>query len=260
MIGGLKAQRILILADACFSGDFLNVNRGASPTIDSAYYRQALKLVARQVLTSGASQSVPDDSEFGRQLVSLLERNTNALLDPVSMFDYIRRGVKQTLPLLGSMPDNMDGASFVLFLRSGGSMASALPSSSFGSSGLADLMVRAEEGAEILVDGVPRGKAPVLVKKVEAGRPLEVMARTDSMAGSAEVTLNPGELREVSIKLSPLSGNLFISASESAVNLWIDGVDKGPLGSGIFKGLAVGVHQLELRGKGLYAKVPATIS
>lgn len=118
MIGNLGAQRILILADACFSGDFLNVNRGALPSIDSAYYRQALQLVARQVLTSGASQSVPDDSEFGRQLVSLLNRNEEPVLDPVTMYDFIRRGVRQSIPLLGSLPDNQEGACYALFLRS----------------------------------------------------------------------------------------------------------------------------------------------
>jgi hypothetical protein len=118
MIGGLKAQRILVLADACFAGDFLNVSRSAAPVIDSAYFRQALQLTARQVLTSGASETVPDESEFGRQLLNLLERNEEPCLDPVIMYDRIRRGVTKTLPLLGTMPGNEEGASFVLFLKS----------------------------------------------------------------------------------------------------------------------------------------------
>ena len=129
MIGGLKAQRILILADACFSGDFINVQRGASPTIDSAYFKQALQLTARQALTSGASQSVPDDSEFGHQLVDLLQRNDQGLLDPVTMYERIRRGVTKTLPLLGTMPGNQEGASFVLFLKSGAAGGGAAVSS-----------------------------------------------------------------------------------------------------------------------------------
>jgi hypothetical protein len=129
-IAQLKAQRIFVVADACFSGDFLNVSRGALPTVDSAYFKRALQLTARQILTSGASETVPDESEFGRQLVNLLARNTEPLLDPTAMYDRIRRGVSQTEPLLGTIPGHEQGASFVLFLRpaSGGSaQAEAAP-------------------------------------------------------------------------------------------------------------------------------------
>jgi len=146
MIGGLKAQRILILADACFSGDFLNVSRGAMPDINPAYFSRALQLTARQVLTSGASETVPDDSEFGRALLNLLERNDEPLLDPQMMHERIRRSVSSTLPLLGSISGHEDGAGFVLFLRSGKAPAPAsgpVPRTT----GIAELMVRAEAGA-----------------------------------------------------------------------------------------------------------------
>ena len=164
MIGGLKAQRILILADACFSGDFLNVTRGATPTIDNAYYKKALQLTARQVLTSGASQSVPDDSEFGHQLVNILERNDQALLDPVTMYARLMLGVTKTLPLLGTMPGNEDGSSFVLFLKGAGAGSLGTPSGLANSAGYsaaggsADLMVKTDQiGANIFVDGVAKG-------------------------------------------------------------------------------------------------------
>jgi hypothetical protein len=117
MVANLKAQRILVMADACFSGDFLDTKRGPVQRIDSAYYRTALRLTARQVLTSGSSESVPDESEFGRQLVNLHERNTEALIDPNTMYDRIRLGVSKTQPLFGTMPGNEQGASFVLFLK-----------------------------------------------------------------------------------------------------------------------------------------------
>ena len=251
MIGGLKAQRILVLADACFSGDFLNVNRGAKPKVDEEYRLRSLQLTARQVLTSGASESVPDDSEFGKQLVNLLERNTEPILDPVTMYDFVRRGVTRTLPLLGTLPDHQEGAGFALFLRSG---------SIAGTSAKADLLVRAEAGAEIFVDGVSRGAVPQLLKGLDSGRPLKILVRTASLAGSVQVTLAPGELRELTVPLSPLTGNLYVSSNMAAVNLWIDGVDKGPLGAGVVKGIAVGAHELELKGADLYAKIPVTVS
>jgi hypothetical protein len=263
MIGGLKAQRILILADSCFSGDFLNVSRSAAPVVDSAYYRKALQLTARQVLTSGASESVPDESEFGRQLLNLLERNDEPLLDPVSIYERIRLGVQTTLPLLGTLPGNEEGASFVLFLRQGGAGASSAGSgaaASVAAAGTADIMVRAEEGAVVFVNGLSYGKAPVLVKKLESGRPLTVSARTETKAGSLEVNLKPGELREVSLALAALTGNLYVNAAESAVNLWIDGVDKGPLGSGLFQAIPVGIRRIELRGADLYGEARTTIA
>jgi len=89
----MKARSVALIADSCFSGDLMNVNRGATPTIDSAYYRNALHYSARQVLTSGASESVPDESEFARQFKAVLENNTEVCLDPLGMYDRIRRGV-----------------------------------------------------------------------------------------------------------------------------------------------------------------------
>ena len=61
----LPAQRVLVIADSCFSGDFLNTNRGlqVAPNFDAAYYKQALQLTARQALSSGASENVPDESK-----------------------------------------------------------------------------------------------------------------------------------------------------------------------------------------------------
>ncbi len=262
MIGSLKAQRILILADACFSGDFLQVSRGALPEITPAFYRNALQLTARQVLTSGASETVPDESEFGRQLLNLLQRNEAAILDPVSIYERIRLGVTRTSPLLGTLPGNELGATFALFRKGAVSAGSTGTAVAFTpqASGTADLMVRSTvPGAEIYVDGVLKGQSPVLLKKLDAGRPLKVIAKTATMSGGLELTLNPGDLCEVSVTLQALTGNLYIAANEVAVNLWIDGLDKGPFGSGLFKGIPVGTRKLELRGQDLYGEVEAII-
>ena len=116
-INQLKAQRILVIADSCFSGDFLNTSRGASPIVDSAYFRNALTRVSRQVLSSGASETVPDESEFGRGLLGFLQRNSEPVVDTLSIYDRIRLGVSKTLPLFGTLPGNENGASFVLFLK-----------------------------------------------------------------------------------------------------------------------------------------------
>jgi hypothetical protein len=272
MVASLRAQRVLILADACFAGDFLNVNRGATPVIDSAYYSQALQLVSRQVLTSGASQSVPDDSEFGKQLVSFLERNTEPLLDTVSIYERVRRGIGQSLPLLGTLPGNEDGASFVLFLKPEADRASAeakapkatepkqaaakeaeaAPAVSAAAVarapvGRGDLMVRTNPaGAEVFVDGVSYGPAPALVTRLEADKTVKVSAKTDSMAGSLDVTLQAGEVKEVEVELSTLTGNLFLRTNKADAHLLVDGQDLGEVGSGLFRGVIAGKHKLEV--------------
>jgi len=113
----IKARSVALVSDSCFSGDLLIASRGATPTIDSAYYRNALRYTARQVLTSGASETVPDESEFARQFKTILENNTETCLDPLAMYDRIRRGVTDSLPLFGTLPGHEQGGSFVLFLR-----------------------------------------------------------------------------------------------------------------------------------------------
>ena len=73
--------------DSCFSGDILNPNRARAPEIDNAYFRNAYTLVSRQVLTSGGSETVPDVSEFAKQLKLAFEGNTEPYIDPIMLFD-----------------------------------------------------------------------------------------------------------------------------------------------------------------------------
>ena len=49
--------------------------------------------------------------------MSVLERNEAFVLDPFTMYEKVRLGVTRTLPLLGSLPGNEQGACFALFLR-----------------------------------------------------------------------------------------------------------------------------------------------
>jgi hypothetical protein len=119
LISKLKASHVCLIADACFSGDILNSTRGISPTINNEYFKKAYERTSRQVLTSGASETVPDRSEFCRLLKMALEKNKNPYLDPVMLYNEIRLGLKKTLPMIGNLKEtgHQDGASFILFLR-----------------------------------------------------------------------------------------------------------------------------------------------
>ena len=122
----------------------------------------------------------------------------------------------------------------------------------------ADLMVKASQPglqdatAEIFVDGESQGMAPLLVQALPAGRLLKVEVKSPTSYASMDLKLISGELREVSLTMVALKGNLLIASSSPDAVLFVDGAKKGPLGSGAFRDLAIGAHDLELRGKGLH--------
>jgi len=119
MISLLPAKHVFLVADSCFSGDILDINRSASPRIDSDYYRRAYALVSRKVMTSGSSESVPDASEFIMRFKSSLLRAEGACIDPEYIFVNVRE-VRSTQPLLGVIrgSEHQEGGSFLFFKRS----------------------------------------------------------------------------------------------------------------------------------------------
>lgn len=214
-MGKMKARHVVLASDSCFSGDILNPNRSAAPEINDEYFRNAYDRVSRQVLTSGASEVVPDDSSFSRQLKLALEGNNRAYLDPLMLFSQLRLGVKGTTPLFGSLKDSghQDGGSFLFFLKDGGTAVAA----SYGSSTTrdAELMVRVTRGsgadvsgAEVYIDGVLVGKASCLAQKLPSGKPVVVEVRFGNEAGKTELTLKSKELKEVAVPLTRMKGNL----------------------------------------------------
>ena len=118
-ISMMKARHVALVSDACFAGDILNPTRAISPEITEEYFRNAYTRVSRQVLTSGSSETVPDESHFARGLKLALEGNTSPYLDPLMLYNDVRLSVTGTTPLLGNLRDSghQEGASFLLFLR-----------------------------------------------------------------------------------------------------------------------------------------------
>ena len=121
LIGNFKASHICLISDSCFSGDILNAMRGDTLTggIDDESAAKVYLLTSRQVLTSGAEEAVPDNSEFSQQLKMALQKNKEPYLDPLTLYAQIRKGVRSTLPLLGNLKDtgHQEGASFFLFSK-----------------------------------------------------------------------------------------------------------------------------------------------
>jgi formylglycine-generating enzyme required for sulfatase activity len=118
MLSALPARHVFLVADACFSGDILDTSRGASPVINNEYFRKAYSKVSRQVMTSGASETVPDSSEFAFRFKSTLRRAEGACVDPDYIFTNVRE-VKTTQPLLGIIrsSEHQEGGSFLFFRK-----------------------------------------------------------------------------------------------------------------------------------------------
>jgi hypothetical protein len=127
MISNFKASHIFLISDSCFSGNILQSIRGTGPasldavtdTINDKQVIKTYNLTSRQVITSGAQEFVPDNSEFTRQLIMTLEKNRQPYLDPFTLYSHIKKGVYSTLPLLGCLNNtgHQEGASFYLFFK-----------------------------------------------------------------------------------------------------------------------------------------------
>jgi len=118
-ISQFKTIHVFMVSDACFSGDILSTTRALPPQIDNAYYRKAYALTSRQVLTSGSSETVPDQSEFSSALINCLRKNTTPMLDPLGIYNDVRLSIKSTTPLYGTLnaANHQDGATFLFFRR-----------------------------------------------------------------------------------------------------------------------------------------------
>ena len=254
-IGKMHARHIALVSDSCFSGDILNPTRGAAPTIEKEYFTKAWSRVSRQVLTSGASESVPDQSEFSQQLKLALRGNTQPYLDPLMIYGQVRLGMKGTTPLFGDLKDSghQEGASYLFFLKDPEAAASVPAALVASASGTAELSVTTSmEGAEVFVDGVSYGKSPALVSRLPSGRALKVSARLGDYSGSTELSLAPKEIKEISLTLEKMRANILIVSNQKALSVFVDGEPKGPLGSGLLRDLPAGDIKLELKGDGLY--------
>ncbi len=121
LIGRMKSRHVVLVSDSCFSGDILDLNRAAPPTIDNDYFRKAFARRSRQVLTSVATGPSPDQSPFSLALLRSLEENTEPYLDPQMLYSQILLSVKDPamMPLLGVLKDTQtqEGGSFIFFLK-----------------------------------------------------------------------------------------------------------------------------------------------
>jgi hypothetical protein len=167
-ISNMKERHVVLIADSCFSGDILNPSRGLAPQITDEYFKNAYARISRQVLTSGASESVPDKSPFTQQLKLALEGNTSPYLDPLMLYSQIRLGVKGTTPLFGDLKDSghQEGSSFLFFLKpsddqKGSSDAEGLTPKMKIVKAYGTATIATDMPGTLFLDGVSQGQIPI---------------------------------------------------------------------------------------------------
>ena len=127
VIDASQARHLLVIADSCFSGSLFR-GPASDPAVDPAYqyYRRALQLPARQLLTSGDLEPVPDggavNSKFARQVLHYLNDPTNRVFAASQLGAVVCPRVSSltgTMPRFGAFDVASHGGGDFVFTRVG---------------------------------------------------------------------------------------------------------------------------------------------
>ena len=232
----IQARHVLFIFDSCFSGTILNADRNQARPENISY---SVRQPVRQFITAGsANESVPDKSVFKQAFLNLIGGSARqpALDDYITGEElgfYLKHEVpkynKVQHPQYGKINDpSLDQGDFVFVLPK--EEAWTLPINEFAT--MATLTVTSTpNGADIYVDNVRIGKAPLMDYKVDTGAQREKqvtvhLALTGYKSRMAQLTLRGGQQTPWAGRLEKFvsrTGTLTISSTPSDASVYIDG-------------------------------------
>ena len=115
-INGFKAQHVLVVADACFSGALIT---GGYRDMNLFACEQMEKVPSRRAMTSGANTVVPDNSIFFDYFIKRLKENTASCFTAEDLYSKIKPAVinnspNRQIPQFGALPQSGDeGGNFI---------------------------------------------------------------------------------------------------------------------------------------------------
>jgi hypothetical protein len=120
-LSGIDTKHTLIIADACFSGSILGIDRdpvGTSRKSAQIMYRPN----SRRAMTSGALATVPDKSLFMEYLIKFLVANPEKYLPAEALFLEIKKNVtgnssQSQNPQFGLIQQTGDQGGSFIFIR-----------------------------------------------------------------------------------------------------------------------------------------------
>lgn len=115
----LPCQHVLVVSDACFSGELISTRGGAQPT---KAIQQLYSLRSRRAITSSGNTVVPDRSVFLNYLVQRLTENTKPYLTASELFVSMREAVinnssLKQVPMYGYIQQSGDEGGDFIFIR-----------------------------------------------------------------------------------------------------------------------------------------------
>ena len=119
-IRAIRADHVLLISDACFSGAIFKIREVSNkppPSINELY-----KLPSRKAMTSGTMGVVPDRSVFIEYLIDRLEENKQQFLTSEELFSSIRMAVINNspnfqVPQYGAIHDAGDQGGDFIFIK-----------------------------------------------------------------------------------------------------------------------------------------------
>jgi hypothetical protein len=118
LIGGLnsyKSKHILVMSDACFSGNFC-ARTGETATenfnFTDEFVEKKYNLVSMNIMTSSTNETSPDKSEFTSSFVAYIQSNTQKYILSDYIFENIRNKVSGSFPLSCTFSGDKGGGFF----------------------------------------------------------------------------------------------------------------------------------------------------
>ncbi|MBN2051561.1 MAG: PEGA domain-containing protein [Spirochaetales bacterium] len=148
----------------------------------------------------------------------------------------------------------------VKLAEAGVSPGVARPGSSLtGAGSLGELFISTvPEGATIFINGKEKGVSPALVSGLQPGK-ANVEVRQANTYAAEEIDVRPGELVELTLQLEEVSGKIQIVTDATGLDVFLDGVKLGPLGTGLLESVMIGEHLVELKDSDRYWKGSVTV-
>lgn len=112
-------QHVLVISDACFSGELISTRSGSQPSIA---IQQLYSLRSRRAITSSGNTVVPDRSVFINYLVQRLTENAKPYLTASELFVSMREAVinnssLKQVPMYGYIQQSGDEGGEFIFVR-----------------------------------------------------------------------------------------------------------------------------------------------
>jgi len=170
----IRSKHVLMVFDSCFSGAIFATTRAAP----SAYIQEKVAKPVRQFVTAGREdEEVPDRSVFKTCFIQgvgegYADRNKDGYVTGEELGSYLQEKVvnysgKAQHPQYGKINNpKLDKGDFIFL--AGGSIVTQESSPQRPRSG--SMKIRSQPtGASVFVEGIDRGKAPILLKDLSPG-------------------------------------------------------------------------------------------